>query len=489
MAAGPGVGYDKPLPMRVSFILPPDTHSIESSIPKRLEGGKGLYPKLGILYVAAYAETHAGIEAKLIDCPALGLDYPGLGRMIASDRPDLVAVSTLTFNLIDTVKVIRAVKEASPETKVVVGGQHVNLYPQETLGLEGVDFVVAGEGERPFASLVRALEAGASDAQLATIPGLGFKREGHTAFNSEMDKVPDLDALPFPARHLIDMGRYTHLLGKGKRIATLQSSRGCPAACLFCDIRLTKFRSRSPESVLLEIRQLAEQGFDDFFFVDDTITINRKRLRTLCQGLAKEGPKINFKISARVDTVDPELLDDLAAAGCYRIHFGVESATPRLLEYMEKGVRPERIEKAFRDTHAAGIGTYAYMMMGIPSETEREMHDSVDFAIALKAEYAQFSVCTPYPKTALYHRMMQDGIIPEDYWMEFARNPREDFRIRFHNPAFTEEQLRAIQDECHRRFYSRPGVIAREVLRLRSWTDLKAKARVGASILLKQINR
>jgi radical SAM superfamily enzyme YgiQ (UPF0313 family) len=476
--------------MKVCFILPPDTHSIESSIPKRLEGGKGLYPKLGILYVAAYVEKQVpGIETSFIDCPALGLDYPGLARKLAAERPDLVALSTLTFNLIDAFKVIRTVKEASPETKVCVGGQHVNLYPQETLGLDGVDFVVAGEGERSFTWLIQALAAGASDAQLSAIPGLGWKRDGRTGFNPAVDKVPDLDELPFPARHLIDMGRYTHLIGKGKRIATLQSSRGCPAACLFCDIRLTKFRQRSPDSVLAEIRMLADEGFDDFFFVDDTITINRKRLRTLAQRLAKEGPRINFKISARVDTVDPELLDDLAAAGCYRIHFGVESATPRLLEYMEKGVQPERIEKAFRDTQAAGIGTYAYMMIGIPSETEAEMYNSVDFSIVLKAEYAQFSVCTPYPKTALYQRMLADGIVPEDYWMDFAKRPTEDFRIRFYNPDFNEEDLRRIQDECHRRFYARPGVMAREILRLKSWTDLKAKVRVGTSILLKQINR
>lgn len=475
--------------MKACFILPPDTHSIESSIPKKLEGGKGLYPKLGILYVAAYAEKHAGLEARLIDAPALDLDYPALGRLIASDPPDIVGISTLTFNLIDTARTIRAVKEACPKTLICLGGQHVNLYPQESLGLEGVDFIVAGEGERPFAWLVEALRAGASDAQLAAIPGLGWKRDGRSGFNSAIDKVPDLDALPFPARHLVDLGRYSHLIGKGSRMATLQSSRGCPAACLFCDIRLTKFRQRSPDSVLEEIRMLADQGFDDFFFVDDTITINRKRLRTIAQRLAKEGPRIHFKISARVDTVDPELLDDLAAAGCYRIHFGVESATPRLLDYMEKGVDPDRIRRAFRETQAAGIGTYAYMMIGIPSETEAEMRRTVDFAIELKAEYAQFSICTPYPKTALYQRMMQDGIIKDDYWLAFAKDPREDFRVRFHNPDFTEDQLRALQDECHRRFYARPGMLAREVLKLRSWTDLKAKVRVGTSILLKQINR
>src|SRR5262249_7449993 len=144
----------------------------------------------------------------------------------------------------------------------------------------------------------------------------------------------DLNALPFPARHLVSLDSYNHMIGKGERIATIQSSRGCPAACTFCDIRKTKFRERSPENVVAEMSGLREQGVDDFFFVDDTITINRKRMHQLCQALIDSGLKINFKISARVDTVNQELLHHLAKAGCYRIHFGVESGSDRVLEVM-----------------------------------------------------------------------------------------------------------------------------------------------------------
>src|SRR5205085_71104 len=111
---------------------------------------------------------------------------------------------------------------------------------------------------------------------------------------------------------------------------------------------------------------------------------------------------IDFKVSSRTDMVTPEVLAALRAAGCYRIHYGVESATPRLLDYLEKGSTPERVKRAFKLTREAGIQTYAYMMIGIPTETREEMFASVDYVTkTLRADYAQFSILTPYPKTAL----------------------------------------------------------------------------------------
>jgi len=474
--------------MRVTFIIPPETHSIESSVPKGLEGGKGVYPKLGLLYVAANCEKALGITPSIIDCPAERLDYAGLENRLRHEDPDVVGVTTLTFNLIDAWKTIRLVKKVYPDTKVVVGGQHVTLYPQETLELEGVDFVVHGEGERVFAWLVEALQKGGKTSDLEAIPGLGFRDNGRSVIHPKQDRVDDLDSLAPPARHLIDLGRYDHIAAEGDRMATMQTSRGCPAKCLFCDIRLTKFRKRSPEDVIAELRYLVDRGIDDIFFVDDTITIDRQRLYEVCDTIKKSGLKIHFKISARVDTVKPRLLEALRDAGCYRIHYGVESATPRLLKYLQKQTTPEKVAQAFGWSHDVGIGTFAYCMIGIPTETRQEMMNTVDFAIALDPDYAQFSICTPYPRTALYQSMLKMGHITDDYWLEFARNPTEDFRVRFWNNSFSEEELRALQSEAHRRFYSRVGYIAREVRKIRSVSELMTKARMGTKILLRQLN-
>jgi len=475
--------------MRIAFLIPPETHSIESSVPKGLEAGKGVYPKLGILYVAAFLQEHGDVDPVVIDCPAEGLDHAGLEERIRREAPDLVGVTTLTFNLIDCWKAVRAIKRVRPESKVCVGGQHVTLYPRETLGLAGVDFVVHGEGERVFLRLVEALRAGGDPARLREIPGLGFDLDGEAHVHPHQDKLEDLDVLPMPARNLVDLDNYDHIAAEGERMATMQTSRGCPAKCLFCDIRLTKFRKRSAEHVLAELRYLVDRGIDDIFFVDDTITIDKLRLLEVCDLIKRSGLKIHFKISARVDTVKPKILDALAEAGCYRIHYGVETATPRHLKFLQKQTTPEKIQQAFAWTKERGIGTFAYCMIGIPTETYQEMMDTVDFAVALDPDYAQFSICTPYPKTALYQNMLERGFIPGDYWREFATNPSEDFRVRFWNKDFSEDELREIQSEAHRRFYSRFGYIARQARRIRGFRDLRTKARMGAKILLRQLNR
>jgi radical SAM superfamily enzyme YgiQ (UPF0313 family) len=307
------------------------------------------------------------------------------------------------------------------------------------------------------------------------------------------DEGVDFDALPSPAHHLIDLKKYNNVLARQAHTASVQSSRGCPAACVFCDIRKTKFRARSPEHVVAELKKLHALGTRDFFFVDDTITIDKKRVLRICDLIQREKlDDIGFKVSARVDTVNPEVLAALKAAGCYRIHYGVETGTERLLKYLEKGAPIERVKRAFKWTREAGIETYAYMMIGIPTETREEMFSSVDFAIKLKTDYAQFSICTPYPKTELYYRLLKDGTIPHDYWQDFAKDPREGFKVKFWNRDYTEPQLRELQDEAMRRFYGRRAYIVQElrkVVRDRSVSMLVTKARVGVRVLLPKVAR
>jgi radical SAM superfamily enzyme YgiQ (UPF0313 family) len=138
-------------------------------------------------------------------------------------------------------------------------------------------------------------------------------------------------------------------------------------------------------------------------------------------------------------------------------------------------------------TREVGMGFFAYMMIGIPHETKEEMFATVDFAKKLKPDYAQFSICTPYPKVELYYQMLDEGIVPEDYWQKFAENPTADFKIKFWNKDFTEEELRQIQDECHARFYRSPTYIMKQITKLRSWSDFTAKARMGTKILTSRL--
>ena len=471
--------------MKILFLVPPETVSLESSVPKALEGGKGYYPKLGLLYVAAYYERETGNTATFIDCPPENVSEETMLARVREIKPDMVAMSIMTFNLLDALRTAKVLKLENPSLKVCLGGPHVNLYPKETLSLPEIDYVVFGEGERIFTRLTLALEK--EEESLSAINVLGWKKNNVPYINPAETELLDLDKLPFPARHLVDVSSYQHIIGEGRQFFTIQATRGCPAACTFCDIRKTKFRIRSPESVVDEIEELVKMGVDDLFFVDDTITIDKKNVLAICNLIVERKIKINFKISARVDTINPEVLAALKKSGCYRIHFGIESATPKHLQYLQKGQTPEKVERAIKMTRNANIGFFAYMMIGIPHETKEEMFATVDFAKKLKPDYAQFSICTPYPKVELYYQMLNEGIVPEDYWQKFAENPTPEFKIRFWNKDFTEEELREIQDQCHARFYSSPTYIMKQITQLKSWTDFTAKARMGTKILTSRL--
>jgi radical SAM superfamily enzyme YgiQ (UPF0313 family) len=485
--------------MRVLFLVPPDTLSIESSVPDQLEKRKEFRQRLGLLSVAAHLEKALGLVPTFLDVSVLGNSYKILEHELQElaqkgESPDLVGLSVLTFNMLDARATARIVRARFPKARIVAGGHHATLYPRETLALPEIDYVVCGEGERVFTRLVHELcERGGSPRPevLDAVGGLGWKDDlGKPRFNPLKDEGVDFDALPPPAHHLIDLTKYNNVLARQAHTASVQSSRGCPAACTFCDIRKTKFRARSPENVVGELKQLAGFGTRDFFFVDDTITVDKRRVLKICELIQKEKLDIEFKVSSRTDMITAEVLAALKKAGCYRIHYGVESATPRLLDYLEKGSTLDRVKRAFKMTREAGIQTYAYMMIGIPTETREEMFQSVDYVTkTLKADYTQFSILTPYPKTALYARMLQDGIVSHDYWQDFADDPREGFKVKFWNKDFTEEQLRELQDECMRRFYGRRDYIVGELRRIRSVGEFVTKARVGARVLAPRIAR
>ncbi|HIC42921.1 MAG TPA: radical SAM protein [Sulfurimonas sp.] len=467
---------------KVLFIIQPDTRRIWAAVAEKLDAGREFRATLGLLCVAAMLKDFEDVECQLIDCSARNFGYPELHESIKSCNPDLVCMSALTFSLLDVRKSAHVAKEACPNTKICLGGVHVNLFPAETLNLKEVDYIVHGEGEKPFREMVRALKDGNIEA-IKSVEGVGCKVGSETILNGPGEIIRDMDSFPIPAYDLLDLTKYSHVLSEGKRSMSIQTSRGCPYACTFCDIRKTAFRFKSPEKVVEEIMYLMKTGNTDFFIVDDTISVHKNRLNDICELIIKKGIKITFKISARVDNLDEESLNLLKRAGCNRINFGVESGSQRLLDYLEKDVTLQQIKETFRMTREAGIQTFAYLIIGIPTETTSEMEKSVEFVSEIRADYFNISICTPYPKTALTDRMIADNLIPSDYWQKFAEDPKEDFRVQFWNNAFKDDELRGLQQNLMKKFYRRPAYLLRELSKIRSGSEFLRKAKVGLRIL------
>ncbi|HII71281.1 TPA: radical SAM protein [Candidatus Woesearchaeota archaeon] len=467
--------------MKILLINPPDLTPLGSEVPEIVNEERGHNPPLGLLYVAAYLiENSKGSKhkVKVLDASVEGLGFEDIKERIANLRPDIIGMTAMSFTLLDCLKIADIAKKIDKDVKVVLGGPHVNLYPEESLSIENIDFLVLGEGERPFLELVENIE------NPAKVDGIGFKQDGKIHLNQKLPLIEDLDEIPFPARHLTPYRKYNSLLGKHDIVTTMITSRGCPYKCLFCDRpHLGKvFRARSAENVFQELKECVDMGINEFLIYDDTFTIDRKRVVDICNLIIKGGLDISWDIRARVNTVDYKLLKLLKKAGCERIHYGVEAGNPEILKVLRKGITKEQVREVFKMTKKAGIQILAYFMIGSPRETEETIQETIDFAKELEPDYVHFTITTPFPGTELYFMGLKEGLIKKDVWREFARNPTSDFVPPLWEENLTREELIRLLKKAYKEFYTRPSYILKRLVKVRSLGEFKRKAKAGLKV-------
>jgi radical SAM superfamily enzyme YgiQ (UPF0313 family) len=468
--------------MRVLLVNPPAQHIIRESLPPVVEDSTGIYPPLGLLYVAAYAETVPGCEVRVLDCQAEQVDHARLPGYLATWQPDVVGIQAMTFTLIDATLVARAVRQARPDATIVMGGPHPTLFPFETLEIPAVDAVVVGEGEFTFARL---LEHILKTGTAGPVDGV-LTRQTPDRESPPLNYIQDLDALRWPARNLIDLTRYSSPMARHGRVTTMMSSRGCPFDCVFCDRPQMgkRFRKRSALSVFEEMAHCVRNlGIEEIIFYDDTFTVDRQRVLDLCDRIIAERLPVTWDIRARVDTMTPDMIIRLRQAGCRRIHYGVETGCQRIQATIGKRLDLSRVREVFGATRAAGIETLGYFMIGLPTETRADLDETLRLLVELPMDYAHIGILTPYPGTAIYRDALKRGIYPDDYWRTFARNPTPDFHPRYWNEVFTDDELNRILKDAYHRFYSRPGYLLKRVLTVRSPGELFRKGVLGLKLL------
>ena len=363
------------------------------------------YPPLGLAYLAAVAEQE-GHEVRIHD---FGLRP----QMLLEDeiskvldfRPDLVGFTSMTTSQ-HAVEQTAGPLKAELGVPLVIGGPHATVLPERTLSDPSFDFLVYAEGEETWRELLRALAAG--DERYDRIAGLWWKQDGRIVRNAERPLLPDLDALPFPARHLMEIDQYPLYAPNGERMLTLLSSRGCPYDCSFCfkGIVGRTHRQRSPANIVAELKQLIDRyGVRHFYFIDDLFTINVRRLDALMDGFLKEDLDIRWECLARVDRVKPTILEKMHRAGCREIHYGIESGNPEILAATAKHIKLDQVEQAVAWTEAVGIAAKGYFMLGLPGDNEETMRQTIEFAASLPLTEAMFSIATPFPGTRLWDEL------------------------------------------------------------------------------------
>jgi anaerobic magnesium-protoporphyrin IX monomethyl ester cyclase len=470
--------------MKVLLINPPRFYELIGKNPAIIENNRGYNPPLGILSLAGYLEKTTKYDIEVLDTQPYEYGYNELRNILGKKMGDVVGITTMTFTLIDVIKTVTLVKQLSPETKVVLGGPHVHISPNETINLPGVDFLVQGEGEKTFLKLLNNLN---NPDMLEQIPGLVFKRNG-TIVNTGISPITqDLDELGFPARHLVDVTRYTSLLGKDNVITTMFTSRGCPYRCIFCDRPsspvLSGFRWRSAKHVADEMEECINLGIREAFIYDDTFTIRKDRVFELCEEIKKRKLKFRWDVRAHVNTVTPGLLHAMRDAGCERIHYGMEAGNNRILKVIKKNTTIERVKQVIQWTKDVNMEILTYFMIGHPTETIEDIRDTMELAKQLDPNYVHFTIFCPYPATEAYFQGLKSGILKEDVWRKFSANPKEDFELPFWEENFTADELRTLLVQAYKGFYARPYYILKNVARIRSMREFKRKVRAGLSVI------
>jgi len=449
--------------MKVLLINPPTENMITTNLPSYVDEERGYNPPLGLMYVAAYAKQNTEHKIEIIDMVAEEISIEQLKARLRNGKPDVVGITTTTFTLIDAITVAKAVKETNKETKVVLGGIHTYIYPKETVKLPEIDFIICGEGEKPFTNLLENIN------------------NSKSIISGEL--VEDLDALPFPDRHAVKAEKYNSLLAGGVS-TTMITSRGCPYNCLFCHRPHLgkKFRARSAVNVVNEIKACVEMGINEILIYDDTFTVDRQRVIEICSLIITKKIKVAWDIRARVDNIDMEMLKFLKGAGCKRIHYGVESANAEVLKMLRKGITLAQVELAFKMTKEVGIDTLAYFMIGSPGETKEQIMNTISYARKLQPDYCHFSITTPFPGTPLYQMGLEQGIF-EDYWKEFAMNPTVGFVPEIWNGKLGRKELEELLDYAYKSFYTRPSYMLKQLTKIHSFGEFTRKAKAGLRVV------
>lgn len=425
-----------------------------------------LYYPIWLAYATGALEQ-AGHDVRLVDAAAENLPFEHLGALVAELQPHLIVIETSTPTIDQDVAIGLKLRGLVPSALVCAVGPHVSALPKETLNDHPqLDFVCVREYDGTLVAIAQAL---AESRSWRDVPGIAHVQNGATIVNPESELLDDLDRLPFVSsvyhKHL-HFRNYFYAITRHP-VVTIISGRGCPYKCHFCMWPQTltghRYRKRSVESVVEEFAYI-EKTFPDareIFVEDDTLTLDRRRTRELCEGLIRKGTKIRWTANARAD-VDFETLSAMKAAGCRLLCVGIESGVQQILDNIEKGTTIAKIEEFFRDAKRSGVLVHGCFMAGNQGETRETLAKTLELAKRLNPDTAQFFPLMVYPGTKAYRWAEERNLLRAQSWRDWLTEDGMHASV-VDSEHLTHEELLAWCDRARREFYLRPSYMLRKL--------------------------
>lgn len=425
---------------------------------------------MGLMYIAAMVEKEA--KVRILDAFTLdtnlvkensqryhvGATFKRMQDEINRFNPDLIGItSPFTSQVKNALRLIRFCKEELPDVPVVMGGPHASVMPKELLD-NGVDICALGEAEDTFLEIIRAVKAKKS---LKKIPGVALK--GKT--NQKTKFIENLDELPFPAYHLIDMERYFELYRQGfgnrpyyanSRAMPMITSRGCPYNCCFCSIHLhmgRKWRAHSADYVVRHLKLLySRYHVKHISFEDDNLTMDTDRFLKILEGIQKNNIKITWDTpnGVRADRLTLPILRKAKKTGCRALVVGIESGEKRVLDkIIRKSLDLRKVEKVLSDAKKVGLLTSAFFMIGLPGETRADIQKTLRYALYLNKKYdcmPSVTFAAPLIGTEMYETAKEKGymtneLTPERLMLASHTTGKGIIRTEEFDPDYLKQQI------------------------------------------------
>ena len=374
---------------------------------------KGLLREpMGLYYLAGVLNSN-GISTALMD---FNIELPtrsGFRRYLQDLKPRIVGVTTYTFNFSVAQKIIEEIKKTEPGTVTVMGGVHASALPEEILkDTPALDFIVVGEGEFTFLELCRKILDGET---VEDVRGLALRRDRKVVINPPRELIRDLDSLPLPNRELLPFEKYP--------VAAVQTSRGCPYNCIFCNINGfygRRIRLRDPRKVVEECSILIEKfRRDRLFFFGDAFTFRSDWVEEFCDEILCKGLRFEWGCETRVDNVSLPLLRKMRRAGCIEIQYGIDYGDEEVLKNLGKDISIGAISDAVEWAKEAGLFVDAFFIFNVPGEDEGTMENTFDLIQRVPVDAIEINLLTPYPGTPLWADPENFGMRIIDYDFDY----------------------------------------------------------------------
>lgn len=458
--------------------------------PEKTKSGTLYYP-YWISYCVGVCEQQ-GFDCKLVDCITREFTIEDTLNEVKKSNPKYMMCEITTPTASYDYKTLKAIKDAFPDVKLIVGGTHATILPQEVLEkCPSVDFVVRQEYDFTVPTLVNALNNGES---LEDINGISYKKDNEIVHNPDCE-LTDLDKLPFVSKvyqKYLNVNDYSYALAQNPMIQIV-ASRGCPNQCNFCSYPSTMggrlYRTRSVKDLADEFEYIINEmpEIKEIFIEDDTFTVNQERVVEFCDELIKRNLKAIWSCNTRVD-LKRDVMKKMHDAGCRLLVVGYESGNQHVLDETKKGITLTQSREFAKNAHDLGLKVFGCFMIGLKGDNLDTINDTYEFAKEIHPDMCFFQQAVPFPGTEFYEWVKSEGYLTtEDYsnWL----NDDGYLNCLVNYPYASPKDIEKLRDDMMSKYYFSFAYIGKTFLANLNWTEFKRVFKGGTQYIAFRLHK